>query len=540
MLGLALAPAFFGLGVGLQEVDAAQYADVARRILETGEWLHLRDMNGPFVNKPPVMMWAQALTMVVLGVSNLAARLPTLFFGALAVLGTFWAGRTLKDAQHAIVAGALLGSSVAFHSMIADPKVDMPLMAFTTLAIAATLAARERPRLIWAAWAFAALGMLSKGPIGVVLPMLAVGPEVIRAQWQPGTSWLGRIAGLKPIRGLLLVALIISPFYYTLATRVGSEALHFMLWRQNVGRLDGSSGYRDTSTPLFFLHTALWAFLPFVPLTIANLIRRAVGLARAREMPGAIARIPVWWLLLPLLLISSSANKLPQYLYWSTPAAALLATDEIFALSERGAKHWLLGVRVLSALACLAGLLTVVFVAPASWWWLGLLVATPILIAWRTARLAPVHRLSYALLGSLVAGLVMFKGAFLPWLLTHQPFEAIGERVQLEEPNQTVLPVCAMAPPYALAFYSHRVPRYMSPTELREAVNESGPRLMLLGPDFLPRQDFEAMGLQLTPVARYLGYPISRVNGRFLNGATREASLKPLELMRVSLAPSAL
>ena len=350
---MAVVPALFGLSNAMQDVDPAQYADVSRRMLESGNWLDLRDMNGPFVNKPPMMFWAQAICMKVLGVGELAAHLPALLYGVLAVFGTFWAGRVLKDSRLGAIAATFVASSVAFHLMIADPKVDMPLMAFSTLAIAATYQSRTRPRAMWAAWVFAACAMLSKGPIGVVLPMLAVGPELIRREWHPSASLRARIFSVKPLRGVLIVAALVAPFYVALWLHVGPEALHYLLWRQSAGKLNGTSGYLNDTTAFFYLHTSLWAFLPFVPLTITGLVRRAIAFAHARALPGDPTRIVVWWLVLPMMLISASTFKLPQYLYWVTPAAALIAAHETLRLSERVARGLIVTTRVLSAIAIL-------------------------------------------------------------------------------------------------------------------------------------------------------------------------------------------
>lgn len=533
-LALAVAPVFVGLDNPIQDVDPAQYADVARRILESGNWLDLRDLGGPFVNKPPMMMWAQALFMAVFGVGPFAARLPTVWYGALALLGTFWVGRQLRDARLGAIAAAFVASSAAFHLMVADPKVDMPLMAFTTLAIAATLASRQNPRWVWAAWVFAAFAMLSKGPIGVVLPMMAVGPEVIRQSWKPGVSWVRRVLSVRPGWGLLIVAAITSPFYVSLALHVGKEAVHYMLWRQNVGRLDGSSGYKDSSSPLFFTHTALWAFLPFVPLTLAALLRRATAFFKDRTLPGDPTRITVWWLIVPFILISSSANKLPQYLYWLTPAAALLAADEVLRLTDATTRRWVKAGWVFAALGVIAATLSMIFIFPASAWWVVAMVAVPLIVASATQSLDGPERVVFSAVSAVAVLFVFIHGHLLPSLLVYQPYETIAEVVRREEPDQTLTPFCGMGPSHALAFYARRDTHYLAPESLLDLVQRTGPRLVVFG-QLIPLATFEGFGLTLTPVARYEMYPTSRARWSFLNRFTRNSAVMHVDLMRVSL-----
>ncbi len=535
LVALGVAPALVGLANGLQDVDPAQYADVARRMLESGNWLDLRDMNGPFINKPPMMLWAQAALMSVFGVGDLAARLPALLFGFLAMVGTFWVGRQLKDSRLGAIAAAFVASSTAFQLMVADPKVDMPLMAFTTLAIAATLASRQRPSMMWAAWAFAGCAVLSKGPVGLALPMLAVAPELVRDRWLPGASLARRVFSVRPIRGLFIVALIVSPFYVALALHQGPEAARYMLWQQSVGRLNGTSEFRDTTTPLFYLHTSLWAFLPFVPLTIAALIRRAARVYRARRLPFDVSRVVVWWLFLPLILISSSIFKLPQYLYWITPAAALLAADEVLVLGELAARRWVVAGWVLAAGVFIVVWLTVSYVFPASLGWLLLVAAIPFVVGLLRGRVEAPERVAFSLVASVAGGMIFFHGLVSPSLIAYQPYEAIGQLLRREEPTRTEIPVVALAPSFALAFYARRDARYMSPFELRDAVLDGGPRLVVFGPE-LPIGEFEAVGLRLTSIAHYDMYPTSRARWAFLNTATRANVLMPIEIMKATVS----
>jgi 4-amino-4-deoxy-L-arabinose transferase-like glycosyltransferase len=91
---LSLGEASLSLGDELMEFDPARYADVASRVLRRGDWLHLVGRNGPFINEPPLMIWA--LAMAVLGPTSEAARLPSPMFAVLAVVGTFVLGRRLE------------------------------------------------------------------------------------------------------------------------------------------------------------------------------------------------------------------------------------------------------------------------------------------------------------------------------------------------------------------------------------------------------------------------------------------------------------
>ena len=145
LLACAAGPWLVGLGNQLQDVDPAQYAEVARHVAAGEGWLQLRDTHGPFVNKPPLAIWAQAVSIKILGATSVAARLPSLLFALLVLLGTGALGRTLLDSTRGAIATCLLAASVAIHQMVADPKVDLALTAMVTLALWAFVESASRP-----------------------------------------------------------------------------------------------------------------------------------------------------------------------------------------------------------------------------------------------------------------------------------------------------------------------------------------------------------------------------------------------------------
>ncbi|MBX7099153.1 MAG: glycosyltransferase family 39 protein, partial [Myxococcaceae bacterium] len=308
-----LLPLLLGLDAELQDVDAAQYADVARRMVASGDWLTLSHSQGPFVNKPPFSMWAQAVCITALGPTSVAARLPALLFAVLTVLAVRGIGRQLFDDRVGELAAFLTASTAALHVMVIDPKVDLALTATTSCAVWAFLAARQASRWAFAGWALTGLALLTKGPLGVAIVAAAIAPEAVR---EPGRL------RFQPLLGPLLVAALAAPFYWTVWKVYGPENVEYLLWRQSMGRFNGSSGYVDATSPLFYVHTSAWAFLPWTPALLVVLVRKARRLGNVR-LPDW-QRVPAWWFALPFAAFSVSDYKLPQYVYALTPAVALL------------------------------------------------------------------------------------------------------------------------------------------------------------------------------------------------------------------------
>ena len=517
VLVLCLSPALASLGDELMDVDPAQYADVAARIVSSGDWLHLEDMNGPFINKPPLVLWAEALAMEVLGPTSLAARLPALGFALLAVLGTFFLGLELADRRLGALAAALLAGSVAVHLGVADPKVDLALAAMTTWAIGAAVAARRRPRWMVLAWLFAGLAVLTKGPVGLGIVLLALVPELSRgvSSGLPGERL--RATG-RHLVGVALFVAVVLPFYAS----QNPDAARYLLWTQGFGRLLGGGDFHDTTTPLFFVHTGLWALLPMTPLLIAALARGVTRLRRERTLPPDVRRVPAWWFGLTFLVISFSAFKLPQYLYWLAPPAALLAADELLRWHDETLGRWRTGYLALSvgAAALALGLLAFAFPPPAALAaGLGAASLLPALAWWLARKEERALRMGALAASSCVGFFAIFHAWLHPSLLEFQPWREVGAAVQSLPSGAPVLLV-DVPKTFALSFYARRTLRPAS----REDVAAEAPARFVVS-----AQSFEALrsaGAPVESVRRLPLYPVSLPRGPFLRASTRETQLE--------------
>jgi len=420
--------------------------------------------------------------------------------------------------------------------MVVDPKVDLPLTAMSTLAVWAVLAARRRPALIWLAWGFGALAMLSKGPIGLVLPVLAVGPELVRPGGvSPAPTLLRRVLSVKPVRGLLLVAVVVSPFYVATALDAGGESAGLLLWSQSFGRIFGGSGWRDSTTPLYFVHTGLWALLPFSPLLVVALGRRLVTFAKTRALPPDVARVPLWWFTLPFAVISLSSFKLPQYVYWLGPPAALLAAGELCALSEAGHRRWQRGLLALAAVATALLGVAVWFAFPSHWPWLIVSALVPAAAWLATRRAEPLLRTTALCVAATLTLLAYFHAGLQPALLEYQPSREIGALVRERDPAAAVLPCVEVAPRFSLAFYAQRDVAMYDVPALKAAVEAGAVHVALVADGQL--EALRAAGLRVESLGRFSTYPTSVPRRAFLVAATRESVLGHVEL--VSVAPGA-
>lgn len=526
---MPLLPLLLGLGSELQDVDASQYADVARRMVASGDWLVLSHSQGPFVNKPPFSLWAQAASIWCFGPTAFAARLPIFVFIVGVVAALRGIGRELHDARTGDLAAFLAGLALGTHLMVVDPKVDAALTFASTLGLWAFLRARSKPAWAWLGWAAAAAALLSKGPLGVALIAFALAPEALRE---------GRLGRFKPFTGPLLLVALAAPFYVATARAWGVENVEYLLWRQSMGRFYGQSGYVDRTTALFFVHTGAWAFWPLTGPLVLALVKRARAAWSARALPTDWRRVPVWWLALPFAAFSTSDYKLPQYVYALVPAVALLAArwlleaDAVVATRTRRAL-WACG-----GLTTLAAPLALQLALDAPLWQPALVTGVGALALWGVTRLRlpPAEHVA----ATAAAGLLAFALAWQLWLWpglnAFQIGGDVGALAKAEEPNGQALPFVDLPATHAAAYFADREARTADPNELATLVREGKTSLAVIDPEHPP--NLAAAGLEATEIARLWSYPVSRPSARFLRAATRAQVLEPRALIRVRPRPS--
>jgi 4-amino-4-deoxy-L-arabinose transferase-like glycosyltransferase len=185
LIVLALLTFFVGLGTGaITDSDEAFYAEAAREMVERGDWLTPHFNGEPRFQKPILYYWATAATYLVLGPSELAARWWSACSGVGLVLVTAACGRRWYDEETGVLAGAIVATNFGYFALARMALPDLPLAFFITLAIfgacMATLERTRSPR----GWVFVStvalgLGLLTKGPVALVLPAIVVLPLIL-------------------------------------------------------------------------------------------------------------------------------------------------------------------------------------------------------------------------------------------------------------------------------------------------------------------------------------------------------------------------
>ncbi len=178
LLGILLFTPFLGQ-VHLFDWDEINFAESAREMLLTGDYGRVTINFQPFWEKPPLFIWMQVLSMKVFGVNEFAARFPNALCGIATLMVLFHYGRKYRDASFGwlwvlVYVGTWL-PHVYFKSGIIDPVFNLFIfLGMLHLAQWADVAERNR-QLKYAAFTglFLGLAVLTKGPVGLLLPGFA-------------------------------------------------------------------------------------------------------------------------------------------------------------------------------------------------------------------------------------------------------------------------------------------------------------------------------------------------------------------------------
>jgi 4-amino-4-deoxy-L-arabinose transferase-like glycosyltransferase len=323
----------------LYDADEGRNGEVAREMAATNDFV-LPHLNGlPYLDKPIVFFAVTAVAMKLLGPTETAARIPSYLFMLLTAALTGWFAARLElwrsggaesgvppssPAASGWLAGIItmaMPFSLAFSRTVI---FDSTLTFFIVLATVSFWVAIESrvahtPARGWTAlaWAAIALGVLTKGPVAILIPILIALPYAL---------WRRAGRALVSVVGLLLFVVIVAPWVAAVSRKI-PDFLHYVLVTETAARL-ATSELKRTGPPWYFLPYLIGGAFPWTIALIAGL----PGAVRARwtggwrrfadENPSLF--FLALWILLPLLFFSLSQSKRPQYILPIMPAVALL------------------------------------------------------------------------------------------------------------------------------------------------------------------------------------------------------------------------
>ncbi len=303
----------------LVKPDEGRYAEIAREMAVSGDWITPR-LNGiKYFEKPPMQYWMTALAYQAFGVNEWTARLWTAVCGFLGVLIVWFTGTRLFGTKPGQLGALFLATNLYYVALGHINTLDMGVTFFTTLALSAFLLAqretphsnRERNWMVLA-WGAAAGAVLSKGLIGVVIPSATL---VLYSLLQRDFSPWRR---LHVLPGMLIFFTITLPWFIAVTMR-NPEFPQFFFIHEHLQRYT-STVHRRGEPVWYFLPILLIGLIPWISLAFQGIMHAW----RRAEKDFFASRFLVIWCGFVMVFFSISGSKLPAYLLPLFPALALL------------------------------------------------------------------------------------------------------------------------------------------------------------------------------------------------------------------------
>jgi 4-amino-4-deoxy-L-arabinose transferase-like glycosyltransferase len=300
--------------------DEGRYAEMAREMWTSGDWITTR-LNGiKYFEKPPLQTWMNALTFSLFGMGEWQARLWTGLCGLGGVLFTGYAGHRVFGARAGFYAAVVLGSSLFWVACGQINSLDMGLTGMMSITLCAMLIAQhdgatpaEQRNWMLLCWTGMALAVLAKGLIGIVLPGAVL--LIYSALSRDFAIWKRLHLG----KGLLLFFAVATPWFVLVALK-NPEQPHFFFIHEHWERFFLKTHHREGPW-YYFLLLLIPGLMPWLGLAPQALFNGA------KRTPGAVFQpklLLLVWVVFITFFFSYSSSKLPGYILPVYPALALL------------------------------------------------------------------------------------------------------------------------------------------------------------------------------------------------------------------------
>lgn len=319
--------------------DEGRYSEVAREMVATGDYITPRVNGVAFLDKPILYYWLQATAIFLFGVKEWALRLFPALLGVIGCLMTYLCGRQLFNRRTGLLSALILATSPLYFSGAHYANLDLEIAVLISCTLLSFITAihsegNTRHILLYAAYLFAALAMLTKGLIGVAFPAMIIGAWIVL---------LWRWELLKSIHlptGVLLFIAIVSPWYF-LVQRANPEFFHFFFVTQQVSRFLSAAEFNNKTPGWFYAPVVLIGFFPWMIFIFQAIATACLNVYRQR-LQHTIELYLLLWIVIIFSFFSIPHSKIMTYILPIFPALALL-TGKFLADSWDNAKA--IGIR---------------------------------------------------------------------------------------------------------------------------------------------------------------------------------------------------
>lgn len=314
------------------DLTDARYAEMARKMIETGNWLMPQfDYGVPFWGKPPLSIWLTAVSLKVFGINAFGAHFPSFFLVLATAALIFYLAHRRRDSEYAWIASAIFASTAATFILAGAVLMDPALTLGITLSLVGFWLAISEGERHWGYVFFLGLafGVMAKGPVALVHVGIPIGLWVlVRRQWVACWQRLPLITGT-----VLMLALTVP--WFMLAERATPGYLDYFLIGEHFKKFTVAGWSGDLyGHPHSRVRGSIW--LDWVGFALPwSVLLLGVAARAIWSKPRSLLAIKqsdwrlylLLWMISPMLFFMFSSNILWTYIYPGIPGLALLLAE---------------------------------------------------------------------------------------------------------------------------------------------------------------------------------------------------------------------
>ncbi|CAM1372742.1 ArnT family glycosyltransferase [Tenacibaculum xiamenense] len=331
----------FGLFIDIMAPDGALYASIAKTMYLNNDFINLFSLGKDWLDKPHMPFWLTALSFKVFGLNNFAYKFPAVLVFIFGIWVTYKFTKQNYNKETALIAAIILATSL--HSVISN--FDVRAEPFLTGFIIASVyyfdsyIKNKKIKFLLLGCLFAGFSLMTKGIFTLIPIIAALGGElIVKRNWKQLLSPIWIVA--------LIAAFVVTiPELYTLYTQFdlhpeklvfgknNVSGLKFFFWDSQFGRFFNTGPIvNHNGSIFFFLHTLLWAFLPwsilFYLATFFKIKRNVKKANRNEEYYSVFAALTA------ILVFSISKFQLAHYTNIIFPFMAIVTADFIYKIKK--------------------------------------------------------------------------------------------------------------------------------------------------------------------------------------------------------------
>lgn len=524
----AIAINFSGLFIPILGPDGDLYASIAKTMVQKNDFINLYYIDGTdWLDKPHFPFWITALSFKIFGINTFSYKLPAILFLLLGAFYTYkfalkaynkriaiWSAIILLTAEHIIISN---------NDVRAEPYLTGLIIAATYYFYQSTF--NKKIYVVLLGSLFAAAAIMTKG-IFVIIPIggAIAGGLAISRNW-------GQLFNFRWILAAILIFIFITPEVYCLwyqfdahpekvvFGRTNVSGIKFFFWDSQFGRFTNQGPIKGHGDHLFFLHTILWAFLPWCLLFYAAVFLHCI---KAFLRNKQLEYFTLSGGLITLLLFSLSSFQLPHYTNIIFPFFAIITASFVFNIKQNVTlKRWRNIQFFIIILLIIATALLNYFYFSSDWLCWSLCFIPGIVIIFLLFKQRFSNAIKIILASAVISVSVngYLNNAFYPSLLKYQSGSEVAMFLNDNYKNKPIT-VFINGFSFDINFYLN-APAIIADSSKIASSNFKSGDLILIDKDKL-----SIVKARFRFIKSFPNFKISELNAEFLNKKTRNNALK--------------